>query len=91
VRRSKRLNDFIRGELIGMYVIVQNHADPTLKGVEGIVTWETKNFLYIKKGNKIIKVPKQGSLLVFKLPNGNYVKVLGDKLINRPEDRLKQV
>ncbi|HDD25671.1 MAG TPA: ribonuclease P protein subunit, partial [Acidilobales archaeon] len=36
-------------------------------------------------------VPKQGSLLVFKLSDGNYVKVLGDKLINRPEDRLKQV
>lgn len=83
--------NILNHELIGLHTKVLKHLDNSLAGVEGKVIWETKNFLVLKTENKIIKIQKQCSILAFKLPNGNYVKIIGDKLINRPEDRLKQV
>lgn len=83
--------NILNHELIGLHVKILKHLNNSLSNAEGKVIWETRNFLVLKSKNKVVKVQKQGSILIFKLPNGNYVKVVGDKLINRPEDRLKQV
>ena len=81
--------NIIYHELVGLNVRVEKSSNPSLQGLEGEVIGETRNMLKIrtKKGNKM--VPKAGCVFVFEV-EGKLIKVLGDVLIGRPEDRLKK-
>ncbi|MEM5828146.1 MAG: ribonuclease P protein component 1 [Candidatus Aenigmatarchaeota archaeon] len=83
--------NILRHELIGLKVRIYNAKNKSLKKIKGIVIDETYNTLIIEKENKRRKiVPKKGTIFIFTLDNGKKVKVLGDLLIGRPEDRLKK-
>ena len=73
----------VKHELIGLQVEV-----PQTK-LKGKVIDETKNMLVIKKDNEIKKIPKHNTTFIFTLPSGVKVKVSGDLLRKRPEDRIK--
>ncbi|PUA33414.1 MAG: hypothetical protein B7O98_03045 [Zestosphaera tikiterensis] len=91
LKRSRR--NLIYHELIGLQVIVKDHTDPSLMGVKGLVVDETQNMLEIERldDGRRLKVPKAGGAYLFKLENNSFVLVNGDKLLGRPEDRLKRV
>ncbi len=91
MKRSKR--NLIYHELIGLHVIVKDHTDATLVGVEGLVVDETQNMLEIERldNGRRLKIPKVGGTYLFKLENGSFVLVNGDKLLGRPEDRMKRI
>ncbi len=59
-------------------------------GTKGRIIYETKNTLVIRteKGDSII--PKEKRVFLFKLPNGKQVIVSGDRLLGRPEERVKK-
>ena len=59
-------------------------------GIKGQVIYETRNTLVIrtKKGDSII--PKEKRVFLFRLPNNREVTVIGDRLIGRPEERVKR-
>jgi len=75
-------------ELIGLTVLVSEATDPSLVGVRGVVTDETRNTLMVEtdKGEK--RVPKHGASFTFEARGG--VRVAGDDLLFRPEDRIKK-
>ena len=75
--------------LVGLEVEVLSHPDPGLKGLKGRVVDETKSFLVIEVGEKLVKVQKL-SHFVFRLPNSKRVLVSGKAILGRPEDRLKR-
>ncbi|MDK6027951.1 ribonuclease P protein subunit [Ignisphaera sp. 4213-co] len=86
-------SNLVYHELIGLYVEVVSHLDPTLKGLSGIVVDETMNTLRIADYNrkKIVTVMKKGGLFIFTIPEtGEKVFVDGNKIFGRPEDRLKK-
>ncbi len=77
-------------KLIGREIEIENHPDPTIKGLRGKVIDETMNTLVIRtpKGDKIIF--KKGSLIRIYLHDYT-IKVYGDSLVGRPEERVKQL
>lgn len=76
--------------LVGLRVKVIQHPNEGVKGLEGLVVNESKNFLWImdKKGN-IKKVEKLG-YFEFELPSGTKVMISGESIRKRPEERLKK-
>jgi ribonuclease P protein subunit POP4 len=81
--------NLIRHELIGLSVKVTEATDPTMRGVHGSVVDETKNTLSILATTGTILVPKNIAIFRFKLPGGTLVDVDGNRLVARPENRLK--
>lgn len=80
-----------RGELIGLPVRVVQSTDPTLVGVEGVVVDETLNtFLVERPTGKPLHVAKQNSVFDFADEDGP-VRIPGDRIRFRPEDRIKRV
>jgi len=83
-----------RRVLIGLRARVVRHPDPTVEGLEGIITWETSRTITlrtVKNGRpKEVKVLKEGALLALELDNGRVVLLEGFRVINRPESRAKR-
>ena len=75
-------------ELIGLTVHVSAATDPSLVGLRGVVTDETRNTLMVETSKGEKRVPKHGASFTFDLQGG--VRVAGDDLLFRPEDRIKK-
>jgi len=56
----------------------------------GLVVDETKNMLHILSGDRVRKIPKSNARFAFTLNNGTLVEVDGEKLVGRPEDRVRR-
>jgi len=74
-------------ELIGLSVVVRAATDPTLVDLRGRVVDETRNTLLVETAKGEKRVPKKGAEFAFG-PEG--VRVQGDDLLFRPEDRIKR-
>ena len=81
--------NILRHELIGLAVRVTEATDPSVNGVRGTVVDETKNMLKILTSEKTIMIPKEIATFRFNLPSGIRVDVDGQRLVARPESRLK--
>lgn len=77
-------------ELIGLESLIVSSANPTSKGIKGIVVDETKNTLIIEQNEVRKRIIKQDSVFRFKLPNGTVLEIDGSAIIGRPEDRVKK-
>lgn len=74
-----------REEFIAKEVKVVEAKNKSLIGLRGRIIFETKNtFVLLTKENDRKKVLKQGA--VFEIDNQ---KINGEKVIQRPEDRIK--
>lgn len=76
-----KLKYFVKSELIGRKVKVGKH--------EGKIIDETKNMLIIETKKGIKKIPKKGKIFEFKY-KGKKIKIEGNFLIGRPEERIKK-
>jgi len=74
-------------ELIGLSVVVREATDPTLVGLRGRVVDETRNTLLVETAKGEKRVPKKGVEFAF---GSEGVRVQGDDLLFRPEDRIKR-
>jgi len=82
----------VRHELIGLRIKVDESSNSTVRGLEGTVIDETRNMLVIENEERTEKkIPKAGNIFIFELNGGVQVKVKGERLIARPEDRIKKV
>lgn len=79
---EKKLEGLLKKELIGMHVEVVG------KNVQGKIIDETKNMLTIKTKKGIKKIIKKNSKMEFTIENER-IAVEGDRLVARPEDRIK--
>jgi len=77
-------------ELIGKEVEVIESKNITQKGIKGKITDETEKTIKIESGDRERIVAKKGSVFVFKLPKGEKVKINGDEIVARPEDRIRK-
>ncbi len=83
-------SNLVAHELTGLCVRITRASDPTLRDLNGRVSFETKNTLSILSGSKLSVVPKASSEFAFVLPEGSEVTVEGKLLQIRPEDRVKR-
>lgn len=80
--------NLIKHEFIGLDIEVVKSSNKSQIGIKGIVVNETKNTLIIKTKENEKRIQKKNTTFVFKIP-GYKVKVNGNKIIARPEDRIK--
>ncbi len=77
-------------ELIGLDVEVINSSSYYLIGLKGKIIDETKNTFLVKTKKGIKRIPKKGNIFLFNLRN-MHVKIKGDEICFRPEERTKKV
>ncbi len=63
-------------------------TDPSHLGLEGRVVDETRNTLLLEVSGRELVIPKRGSVFVFRMEED--VRIAGDRLRHRPEDRVKR-
>jgi len=82
--------NILRHELIGLKVRVSGSRYSPYRRIEGKVSDETRNMLYISTENGVKKVPKYVSTFHFTVSDGTVVEVEGCTLVGRPEDRVQR-
>ena len=81
----------VKHELIGLDLEVVNSTNKKVIGVKGVVVGESRNTVKVRlKGGKEKSFIKDQCIFVFILPSGEKVKVDGEVLVGRPEDRIKK-
>lgn len=82
-----------RGELIGLPVEVVESTDSTIEGVRGVVRDETLNTFLVEReaDGRTIHVAKPNNVFAFPDLDGTTVRIPGDRIRFRPEDRIKRV
>ena len=82
--------NLVHHEFIGLNVHVTSAKNKSLN-LNGTIIDETKNTIKIEDANNCEKIiPKEGSIFVFEIPNGEKIEIDGDILSIRPEDRIKK-
>ncbi len=82
--------NIVRHELIGLRVKIVDSKNKSNVGEEGIVVDETRNTIIIEKNEKQKTFIKDQCVFSFELPSGEKVRVDGNLLVGRPEDRIKK-
>ncbi|MFQ5919518.1 MAG: ribonuclease P protein component 1 [Thermoplasmata archaeon] len=85
---DRRRKDLVKHELIGLNVEVVEATDPSQRGVAGRVVDETRNTFLLDTDGAEVRIPKAGN--TFRFDVGEGVRVRGDRLRYRPEDRVKR-
>ncbi|MBK5190906.1 MAG: ribonuclease P protein component 1 [Methanosarcinales archaeon] len=84
-------SNLLQHELIGLKINVDESSNSSLRGLGGTVIDETRNMLVIENEQKNEKsIAKAGNQFIFELNGEVRVRVKGDRLISRPEDRIKK-
>ena len=82
--------NLVHHEFIGLKVHAKGKKNKSLD-VKGTIIDETKNTIKIEAMDNTEKlIPKNGSIFVFEIPNGEKIEIDGDILSIRPEDRIKK-
>ncbi|WP_407375455.1 ribonuclease P protein component 1 [Methanobrevibacter sp.] len=83
-------SNLVHHEFIGLKVHVTSNKNKSLN-LKGTIIDETKNTIKIQDENNCEKIiPKEGSMFIFEIPNGEKVEINGNILSIRPEDRIKK-
>ncbi len=80
------IKDYVKYELIGSQLEVVYSKNKSLIGIKGKIIDETKNMFVLNNGKKLIK---SQSTFNIKFKNKT-IKINGQLLVARPEDRLKK-
>ncbi|MBE0525768.1 ribonuclease P protein subunit [Candidatus Thorarchaeota archaeon] len=82
--------NIVRHELTGLATHVVESKDPTLVCRSGVILGETREMLRLNTKNGEVCVSKSVCVFDITLPNGAVVRVDGNVLRGRPEDRMKK-
>jgi ribonuclease P protein subunit POP4 len=84
-------HNILQNELIGLKAEVEVSTNRYMKGLRGTVVDETRNMLIMENEEREEKmIVKAGNILIFELESGVRVRVKGDRLVSRAEDRIKK-
>lgn len=81
--------NLVKHELTGLQVEIVKSTDPGKVGITGKITTETKNLIKIQTAQGEKTLPKKECVFRFTLQSTK-VDVNGEKLVGRPEDRIKK-
>jgi len=80
----------VRHELTGLPLHIVESTDPNFVCKKGIILGETKEMIHLGTEGKAVSVPKSNCVFNVTLPDGTQVRIKGDVLRGRPEDRMKK-
>jgi ribonuclease P protein subunit POP4 len=79
-------------ELIGLKAKVLQYPDPGITGIAGRILDETLKTLILETPNgRRVRILKEHGVFEFMLPDGRKVIIKGNEILDRPEDRLKNI
>lgn len=81
--------NILRHELIGLSVIVSKSTNRFFIGMRGRIIDETRNTIKLSTRKGARMIPKEVAVFRLDLPDGSTVEVDGQKLVGRPENRMK--
>ena len=79
----------LKDEFIGRNVTIRDCSDPVWRDVSGVVLDETKQMFLIQVGSKQKRIAKNIATFEF-VERGETIRVEGERLCFRPEDRIKK-
>ncbi len=86
-----KIKDLPQEELIGLIMEVEESSNRDMEGLFGRTVDETRNTFVIETEQEEEKrIPKAGNMFIFVLEDGTRARIRGDKLLARPEDRIKR-
>lgn len=80
----------VRHELIGLKAHIVASLDPSHICRNGIIISESKEMIGLETESGEIQLPKQICLLDLEFPDGLIVRIDGQLLRGRPEERMKK-
>ncbi len=87
---SVPLHDIVVHELVGLEAHVVQSTDPGHVCKTGVIRSESRNMLGIESSSGFVMIPKEACILEITLPDRTKVRVDGNLLHGRPEDRMKK-
>lgn len=86
-----KIKDLPQEELIGLIMEVEESSNSDMEGLRGRIVDETRNTFVIEtEQGEEKRIPKSGNMFIFVLEDGTRARIRGDKLLARPEDRIKR-
>ena len=90
--RTRRPSTITQHELIGLHIRVLNASDMNMIDTEGILIDETKKTLKVREMDGTVTIiQKKGTELEVELEDHSWIKIHGDTICFRPEDRVKRL
>ncbi len=83
--------NLLQHELIGLPVKIVQSFNPSQENLEGQVIDETMRTIILRSDNRTRTMQKIGTTFRFALTDGSKADVNGEKLLRRPEDRVKMI
>jgi len=87
---TRKPENMVRHELVGLDVVVTASSNPSLKGLGGRIIDETRNIISIETDKKVKKIIKETCSFRFSIPEDGSASVDGKNLVGRPEERIKK-
>jgi RNase P/RNase MRP subunit p29 len=75
-----------RKEFIGENITVSEHSDPSLRGISGVITGESRETITIESNGIQKMISKRPAKFMFE--SG---ELMGNKIAYRSQDRIKKV
>ncbi|TFG33808.1 ribonuclease P protein component 1 [Candidatus Thorarchaeota archaeon] len=82
--------NILRHELTGLSIHIIESRDPNFMCRKGSVLRESKEMLHLDTTRGEMQVPKRICVFDMTLPDGSIVRLDGEVLVGRPEDRVKK-
>ncbi|UJG42433.1 MAG: ribonuclease P protein subunit [Candidatus Heimdallarchaeum endolithica] len=74
----------------GYYIEIVKSSIESLSNLSGVVVDETAHMIKVLSQDKIRTIPKKGSVFKITIEPGLTVRVNGENLLGKPEDRMKK-
>ncbi|MBN2229571.1 MAG: ribonuclease P protein subunit [Candidatus Thorarchaeota archaeon] len=82
--------NIVRHELTGLSTHIVESSDPNLVCKQGTILGESKEMIHLRTDLGEVMVPKKICVFDVTLPGGTMVRIEGNVLRGRPEDRMKK-
>lgn len=82
--------NLIRHELVGLDAKVSECNDKRCIGISGCIIDETKDMILMMSDLNKIWLAKNKMTLDITIPSGDVVRVFGERISGRPEDRIRK-
>jgi len=79
-----------RHELTGLSMHIVESTDPTFVCRKGVILGESKEMIHFRTEDREVAAPKINCVFDVTLPDDTVVRINGEALRGRPEDRMKK-
>ncbi len=79
-----------RHEITGLPIHIVESTDPSFVCRKGIILGESKEMIHFRTQDREVNAPKSNCVFDVTLPDNTVVRIDGEVLRGRPEDRMKK-